>query len=46
LYRSEEKEVEVEDYGWWEEEEEGYSKKEHTCNSAVFRTVLEPEEAE
>jgi hypothetical protein len=45
LYRSEEKEEEVEDYGW-EEEEEGYGKKEHTCSSAVFRTVLEPEEAE
>jgi hypothetical protein len=45
LYRSEEKEEEVEDSGW-EEEEEGYGKKEHMCNSVVFRTVLEPEEAE
>jgi hypothetical protein len=44
LYRSEEKEEEVEDYGW--QEEEGCGWKEQACNSAVFRTVLEPEEAE
>jgi hypothetical protein len=43
LYRSEEKEEEVEDYGW---EGEGYRSKEQSCNSTVFRTVLEPEEAE